>query len=332
MNERGATPLAAMLWVDQQYAGPSTLSSCLGDSYLCAMNPLFRAIRDEALALGVRFQGETDSFAHAYGIAPLFTLNQILSEGVVPYRADVNLLQRLIDANPHLKLDTQEVREFVAGHKVLHESAHVVADRRLREWSPAGDAADLAPILRSLIGESFANTVECIGGLLATQGIHQVLWSWNSYILVCEPQRALLQACAETFGTAQMFELAMWIFFHLNVHAQTNECATGFRQAAVRSIFSGGGFTPGELKIAASVGPALFGLSEGFRGGTTPLYFRLLGLEKGLEHIRKLDLGSEQVLESIGFPQAVKLLTSVVASALPARAHAAGIEEPLACA
>jgi len=327
MNERGATPLAMLLWVDQQYAGPSTLTGCLGDSYLYAMNPVFRVIRDAALDLDVRFHGQEDSLGRAYGIAPLFTLNEILKEGVVPYRADVDLLNGLVETNPHLKLDAQEVRSFMAGHKVLHESAHVVADRHLRAWTPESEAADLAPCLRSLIGESFANTVECIGGLLASQGTHQVLWSWNSYILVCEPQRALLEACAETFGTARMFELAMWIFFHLNVHANTNECAAGFREAAVRSIFSDGGYTPGELRIAASVGPALFGLSEGFRGGTTPLYFRLLGLEEGLEQIRKLDLGSAKVLETINFAAAIKRLSSLVAGGLPECKRVIAVEE-----
>ena len=65
----------------------------------------------------------------------------------------------------------------MAGNKVLHETAHLAAERGLLDWNPDDEMAELAPVLRSLIGESFANTVECIGGLLAIQGTHQVLWA-----------------------------------------------------------------------------------------------------------------------------------------------------------
>src|SRR5689334_14074428 len=96
MDVASGNPVGALLWVDEQFAAPASLPSCLGDSYLYALNPVYRGARDQAVAMGIRFADSDDFLNRAYGIAPLFALDEILTSGVIPFRGDVELLKHLL--------------------------------------------------------------------------------------------------------------------------------------------------------------------------------------------------------------------------------------------
>ena len=313
MNNKGGLPLSTLLWVDRQYSAANALSSCLGDAYLNGLNPIFRGIREECLRLGVRFREAPNSLGRTYAIAPMFALDRILGESEIPYRGDVELLQQLSAKRSDLKLDLAELRGFVTGHRILHEPAHVVADRVLRsQWTPSSRYSSLESTLRSLLGEAFANSVEAIGTAFAENGTHRVLWEWNAYIHFNEPQFLQLRACREVLGPTILFELAMWVFFHLNVRAETSVIGPGYVAECTRQVLENTHLSPGERRLAESIGPALFGLNPHFRSGTTTAYFRLLGDEEGLRQARAIDLDSPEELYSIGLPRAVKLFSSLI--------------------
>jgi hypothetical protein len=325
-------PLEVLLWVDQQYRSLATLSECIGDSYLYAQNPLFRAVRDAALGLGIRFSAEADSMWRNYAVAPLFTLKDILGRGIVPYRGDMEVLRAIAVARPDSNLDAHEIVSLLAGNRVMHESSHAVADRYLLsiDWRPPKEYAHLEPVLRGLLGEAFANTVETLGNAYVVQEAHRLFYSLHSYMgNYHKEHRALLRASVSVFGINALLEYGIWVFFHLNMHPQKRIPSDTFLSIAGLSILSSE-ISDGHRELFESIGPILFTLNENFRRTTTPLYLQISGDEEPFNQLGSLEVTSLADLEAIGLVTGIKALGSHCVSWLPTSQDRSGPEHRVA--
>jgi len=294
------TTVAMMLWMDSQYSNPSALPDSFGDRYLCFHNPLFGGIRNLAISHGVRYQAGTEELDLHYGIAPLLVLPRILESGVVPYVANGALLRTVLAAHPKAKILLDELR-FVKANYVMHESAHFIADRILRPLNPD-------PVVRDLLAESFANMVDSVGEVFVREGLHRTMYGMNSYKILGNPERlGLLRRLIAEFGFRSVCESAIWCYFWLNLFPQMDELSESFAAAAAVSI---GGELPAQLLVSAS--PNVFRLNRTFRQTTTPLYFRLAGLDAEYESLRGRNL-DVSALEELGLPAAVRRLAGAVA-------------------
>ncbi|MEQ8718450.1 MAG: hypothetical protein RIE08_12640 [Acidimicrobiales bacterium] len=307
------SPLATLLWVDEQYHCDESLPDCFGDSYLVALNPVFRGVRLTAREMGVRFVDRPDALGHRYRSAPLTALAAILASGTVPYAGDVATLREIAASGVPVAADANELRLFFSGHVVMHESAHLVADRIFSEVLRTGP--DIAPVeatIAALLGEAVANTTETLGGLHATHGTHQLLYSWNSLSSGKESTRAALRALVARHGMKIVFGIAMWIYFHQNLIAHTNACPPTYMAACGRSVFDGTDVPAADRQVAVTTCAAMLELNPGARETTTPAYFRLSGTEEDFRTAASLDLGDRDVIDALGIAAAITELTARV--------------------
>lgn len=299
------TTVAMLLWMDSQYPNPSALPDSFGDRYLYFHNPVFRGIRTLAISHGVCYQAAGDELDLQYNVAPLFILPRILESGIVPYVANGAVLRAILASRPKVKMLLDELR-LVKENYVLHESAHVIADRLLRPLN-------LGPVVRDVLAESFANMVESMGASFVHDGPHRTMYTMNSYGSPDNQQRlGLLRALIAEFGFCPVCESAIWCYFWLNIYPQTDQLSDAFAGAAGAAI---GGTSQARLLVAAA--PNVFRLNRTFRGTTTPLYFRLAGLDAEYQSLqeRKLDAAA---IDDLGLPAAIRLLASALAEFAPA--------------
>lgn len=313
MTDDGRSPLTTLLWVDEQYHCDESLPDCFGDSYLVALNPIFRGVRLTAFEMGFRFVDQLDELGHRYRSAPLTALGPILATGIVPYAGDLATLKEIAGSGAAVAADANEVRMFFAGHTVMHESVHLVADRTFAEvLHPGPEIAPLRPAIAALLGEAVANTTETLGGLHATHGTHELLYSWNSLKVVKDPARSALRALVQRHGMDVVFGIAMWIYFHQNLIAHTNACPPAYMAACGRSVFADTDVPPQDRQVAVTVCAALLELNPGARETTTPAYFRLSGTEEDFRTAAALDLGDADVIDALGIAEAISQLRARV--------------------
>lgn len=311
MSRSPGSPLGALLWVDEQYNGPPGLSTCFGDSYLVALNPVFAGVRHTATALGARFADEPGPLDDVYRVAPLTALDEILATGVVPYQGDVEVLRRLADDDAVGSQDAASLRGLFRGHVVMHESAHLIADRTLDPPRPDDRiAGDHTPAVAGLLAESLANAVETIGIVPVDHDTHEVFYDWNAQIRVPEPRRSVLRALARRHGMARLLEMALWVFFHFHLRADTDACAEAYRRACGAAVF-GDDLDESERDVAVASVAATVTLNPKARAATTPAYCRLYGTADDLAALTALDIDDPDVLADLDLAQSVKSLTAV---------------------
>lgn len=313
MSDVGGFQLSTLLWVDEQYHCDESLPQCFGDSYLVALNPMFRGMRLTARAMGFDFVDQPDHLAQRYRVAPLTALAPILASGTIPYAGDVATLKEIAGSGAAVTTDANELRMFFAGHMVMHESAHLVSDRIFAEvLNPRPEVVPLRPTIAALLGEAVANTAETLGGLHATHGTHELLYAWNSLSSRKQPVRVALRALVQRHGMEIVFGIVMWVYFHQNLIAHTNACPPAYMAACGRSVFAETDVSPEDRQIAVTACAAMLELNPGARETTTPAYFRLSGTEDDFRTTASLDLGDADIIDSMGIAPAITELTARV--------------------
>jgi hypothetical protein len=312
------SPLGVLLWVDEEYHADVSLAECFGDSYLVALNPVAAGVRRSALELGARFVDEPGELAATYRVAPLTALDEILTTGVVPYQGDVEVLRRLAADDTTSGHDAAALRGFFRGHLVMHESAHLIADRTLGPPRPdRRSAGDHSPAVAGLLAESLANAVETLGIVHVDHDTHEVFYDWNAQIRVPEPRRSVLRALARRYGMARLVEMSLWVFFHLHMRADTDACSPAYRRACADAVLAGKGMDEAEQDLAVAAVAATVTLNPKARAATTPAYCRLYGTADDLDRLTALDIDDPDVVAELGLAEAVKRLAAVTDTWFP---------------
>jgi hypothetical protein len=269
--------IKSLIELDAQSFG-NALAGAAGDRFLYGRNLMFARIRDLAIHFGYGFVCDDTPLWRDYQGLPLLTLNRILDGMLIPYFDNGNVLARLMESNPEVALPPQFIVSNVKHNHAFHESAHCVANTVIGHH---GDV--LAPACRSdrerlvlvaILVESFANTVETLGAAEDASVSHAVFYALNSYMSTNLKRKKLLERSREVLGPVTTFLLVFLSYVESNFATENANDAT---YARVRETLGAFDVEEALLKEMVDVG---FGLSQGFREKTTPVYFRLLGYEQ----------------------------------------------------
>jgi|GEM_PF-2624997 len=303
--------LSTFIWIDDQYSNQNALPDSIGDRYLYANNRLFRAVRETFLTLGFRYSSDVSRLWRDYDNASLFVLQDILDEGVVPYRDNLTTLKRVMARNPSLTISENNLLTLVARNYLLHESAHCIAHHLLRNrLSQENEAASEFQFVRdALLCESFANALERLAGALGDADAQRLYYRLNSYVQYSADQMALLLESVALFGLRRIFQLALLAYLHVNLHIeQASQLAVDI---FIDTVFSEVMLTRGERDLLGVLVSTTFTLRKEFLVETTPLFFRQFGCETQYAQLRDSAF-SDTEMADFGVRQSLEILSCAV--------------------
>lgn len=264
--------LSVLLWVDDEFHDDEgiAIDHSLGDKFLLAMNPIFARIRRLTIDCGGRYSTDATPAWRDYQNAPLFCLGMILDTGVIPYVANGETLRRIVASSPTVDVDGRAISRLLKKNVVMHESAHLCADRILnRPIVQGNDRSEF--VLRCLIAESLANMIELVVGSLADSDMHRLFFLLNSYITIISPRVSLLRASLLIAGLRDIMRLGLVTYLYLNSHESS--VPDNFADKAIERVVPG--LSPEDSAILRQLVNTGFALSYTFRADTTPLFFSL---------------------------------------------------------
>ncbi len=269
LDPRGI-PLREILQAHRGFAAPESLPENLGDGFLFAMNPIYRNVRLELLRLGFSFTQE--DFCHYFSF-PLMSLDEVIAARRIPYRNNIYWVETLARASFTL---TELKRSELQFNYLFHESAHCIAHavlfgrKHLRELPK-----NAGVLLRVLMGEAFANTVECLSALHAEGEIEAYFLDANCHFRTSAKEVQSIARAAKEFGFPAVSKALFVAFLYANYLYE------GVGEAELRRISR---FTeiskPAVLRALLRIG---FTLSKEFRVGTTQLHLMKVGFPADLK-------------------------------------------------
>jgi hypothetical protein len=269
--------IKSLVELDAQ-SSDSTLPDAVGDRFLYGRNAMFARIRDLAIHFGYRFSCDDIPLWRDYQGLPLLTLSRILDGKIIPYFDNGNVLMRLMESDPDVALPPQFIVSNVKHNHAFHESAHCVAHtiigHNIDLLAPACRSDRERFVLEAILDESFANSVETLGAAEDASVSHAVFYALNSYMSTNLKRKKLLERSREVLGPVTTFLLVYLSYVESNFATENANDAT---YARVRKTLGAFDVEESLLKEMLDIG---FGLSQGFREKTTPVYFRLLGYEQ----------------------------------------------------
>lgn len=273
-------PLAWLHGLDECSA-PNVLRDAFGDGYLYKLSPLFARVRDVAHELGYRYSSVDTVLQRDYHALPLLALRDILGSRTIPYIDNAASVRRLLEQQPKLALTGSFIASIITANHAFHESAHCVAHTLLEPFRGALGPERESFVVGALFEESFANAVENLGRALSHMPVPDIVfYNLNSYMRKADesPKLKSLLDCGEP---RLAFRLLLLALFEANLTDEKPDERTRLRVAEAA------GATAHDGEVADAAVDIAFGLSEGFRGNTTPNYFRLLGYSEDYESVAK---------------------------------------------
>jgi hypothetical protein len=296
--------LATLLAAHEADAGATPLAANLGDGALYRRNPVFRSIRDAALALGCRF---TDADGEGYFAWPLVHLTRLLETRVIPYRRTRDAFATLERSRPgyfttqHAEMVAHEV------NAVLHEGAHCIADAAWSEAAPP--CRRLAPhhrtVLRYALAEAFANASELAAMAHARAKTDAWLLALNSYWSHLPRIPQAWAKLGTALGAAQTARWLILCFLTSNLCHERLTPPLRARLLALAGIAASDAQQPAVRRELELLATEAFNLSLDFRASTATVFYASLGLdvENGLEALTGFDhaavLAEDAVLRGV---------------------------------
>lgn len=237
---------------------------------------MYASVRREALARGVRFSSRGAGDYYSY---PLMALDDVIASRRIPFRENARWIPQLARAGFTLGDLKNGELQF---NYLFHESAHLIAHaeifgRRLPRRLPK--SADT--LLGIMVGEAFANMVECLGSAFAEGEIFAYFLDANCHFRASEREVRILRAAGARWGWEVTARVLLGAFLYSNYLFERLSKAELARVAA----FAG-------LPPSAPIGSlARVGLQlhEKFRSVTTPLHLRKLGFGADLPRLFRAD-------------------------------------------
>lgn len=236
------------------------------------MNPTFARIRRLTLSYGGKYSSDTTPTWQDYQSAPLFCLGKILECATIPYVNNGDTLHRIISASPNVEVPDKILPDLVRKNVVLHESAHFCSDRILTStFAPPRSRSEF--VVRCLIAESFANTIEFLASVFADVRVHRLFFSMNSYISVSSIRTQLLQTGLLMCGLRNVMRLALITYLYLNSHESPVD--GDFASVLIGLVLHEQELSVAEFQVLRLLIESGFTLNYTFRVQTTPLFFSL---------------------------------------------------------
>lgn len=279
------TPIRDVLAAHDRYRRHSPLVKNLGDGYLYAKNPVFRAIRDQLVAERCTFS--TRAFP-AYAASAHTALPTILETACIPYVDNRTALAAIHAACPDMTME--ELPDLRRNH-VFHEGAHLLAYRAFDQAAlgTRGARARQQLVLAVLAGEAFATTCETIGWAFAQTDLDRALYRINA-VPYSREQARLPADLARTFDLLGL-ETGCRLFFFGFLCANFLFDALGPDEFATlfASVDPSASLDPDDARFLNSVVNAHCFTSLDFRMFYTQAHFRMLGVSTPIVELVQFD-------------------------------------------
>lgn len=288
-----------VLEVHGSFTQPNALEAVLGDAFLLETNSVYRKVREFSLKIGCQY---VEAYPR-YLLLPFHELPKILETRRVPYVPHAQLMAEVESQSPGL-FSTEEVPMPESYH--LHEAAHVIAEHVIGQVPTKGDQEK---ILKFILCESFANTVDALVCVEAKDDVHRFFLKLNCYM---HPQKKAMQAqetLIETVGFKFTFLLTYMTY------VQANFLAAPLKKKYIEHLLKiaapGTKSTPKILKDIQTVCALGEKLDPLFRVTTTGNYLKQQGFGDDIQ--ATLDFDFQEVYESNeGFKRAVGSLADTL--------------------
>ncbi len=248
-------------------------SDILGDAFLIKENRVYRNIKTKALQIGCRYSEAWPQYLSL----PFHELNKIIAEKNIPYVPSARMLQEIENKRAHT-FTTDQLQAPESYH--LHEAAHVIADSLFRNINLKTREEK---ILKAILCESFANTVDALACVYATTEIHQYFLVHNCYMNPDKEDLDAMLNLIERHGFKHTFMLVLIGYLHSNFMRQE------FSQDLIQEIIGeNSADTDAIVQMCEKLDPL-------FRVQTTEMYLQLEGYDGEVFEI--LDFPFMQILK-----------------------------------
>jgi len=188
------------------YNSPDSRPDILGDGFLLQFNPVYRNVHDFSLKIGCQY---VEAYPE-YLLMPFCELPNIVAHKKVPYVPSARLMRKVEQNYPGV-FTTEDMPLPESYH--LHEAAHVIAEHFLK---PLNEATPQEMILKAMLAESFANTVDALACTHAADEIHAFFIKQNCYMHPQEKVMHAMNRLIEAMGFRFVFMLTFFTYVHAN--------------------------------------------------------------------------------------------------------------------
>jgi hypothetical protein len=259
-------------------------SDILGDGFLIQNNPVYRKIKENSLKIGCQY---VEAYVD-YLLLPFFELPSLVKHKKIPYVPAAKLMKKVEQDHPGV-FTNEDVPLPESYH--LHESSHLIAEHVLKKINLN---MPQEKILKTMMAESFANTVDALVGSFAQDDLHLYFVKQNSYM---HPQKKFIQALNETTKSDNFKTTFMLTFFsYLRANFLTSPLSKSAIQDLIKTYGSKSKKSPRvnkNIHLIRDMGEKLDPL---FRYKTTANYFKQMGFDDNVEDL--LDFDFMKVFES----------------------------------
>lgn len=263
-------PLAEVIAVHRQFSPKGGLPGNIGDAFLLATNPVFRNVREDFLRRGFRFT--TEDPCHYFSF-PLMSLDEIIRIKQVPYRVNFPWLEVLRDRGFTL---TELKRSELQFNYIFHECAHFIAHDVLFKGAVPKNEDSL---LKILVGEAFANSVECLASAFVEGEMEGYFLDANCHFRLNQAETKAVRLAGRKFGYRATALSLMGAFIYANFMYKKLGLA---EREEIRKL-------AGLSESFDSVVRIGMGLSDIFRSTTTQLHLIKVGFDPDLEKLMRFD-------------------------------------------
>ncbi len=195
-----------VLEIHNSFAAESRHRDILGDGFLMKSNPVYRKVKLYALKIGAEY---VEAYPQ-YLLLPFHELANIVSSKKIPYVPSGRMLADVEKRRPET-FGIEDVRMPESYH--LHEAAHVIAEHLFADVVVKDDQEK---ILKILMCESFANTVDALACVPADTDIHRFFLEHNCYMHPRKKIMDVMSRLTEVMGFRFTFMLTYFSYLHAN--------------------------------------------------------------------------------------------------------------------
>jgi hypothetical protein len=199
----------------EQFMHATLLKKNFGDGYLYVHNPVFAGVRD--LFLKYKFFFRSEKKPRYQKVFPLMELHDMLESKEVPFLDNYTPLKK-IELRRSGVFDFDEISMFELNY-LLHESSHCIAHAVLSKRIPEKPNVALKKVtfLKLLLGESFAMTMEVLGGCYVQSEIEDILYRCNTYTYITPNSFSKIKLALNVYGVRRMTSLLLLSYFYSNL-------------------------------------------------------------------------------------------------------------------
>lgn len=266
--------ISEILAEHNSYKEQNSFNAILGDAFLMHHNPVYRNIRNCSIEMGCKY-AEADI---QYLVLPLHSLSEITANKTIPYIPGGRLLQEVENKCPQV-LTTEDLT-IPESHQ-LHEAAHVIAEHLFQKGFAIEN--DQIKVLKTILCESFANTVDALPWIFVDSNQHRFFLEYNSYMQPIPPHLALLKRMSKEMGLGFTAMMTLVSYLHSNFLVET--ISPKWIELIAEKYAPNVKLNPKIIKDCHSMMKMAERLDPLFRVQTTQMYFKLQGYKKDIHQL-----------------------------------------------